>query len=359
MGCLRLNIENSASLKVLNGGKSELRKKCLDTSRYAYNGMEKDPEIKGEGNSYTTEFRQYDPRLGRWLSLDPLMMQFPDMSPYVAFDNNPIFFIDPYGLSSEGGNECDDGKSTGNNETFIGDDGKEYTSSCEAVPIVGKTQKSLAIEHVNNMNNGYIRQWEDLSDPEKNLLIKGAFKASVNPIDIKAKVRTDDMPLFVVGGGFGTKSLLDEFNNGTGPEQSVFFIGHQATQDLKNKNEEIKRLRQEVFNKFGGSEEKMIEYAQQHSGKVYTKFKSHSGTMLPWEEGMNSSQFIGTFSADIFYDNNTGNLIFVVSDSKSKSSKWYHLASNIKRNKKERTPEGNTYQKYIWTEHSSKLSDYE
>ena len=68
--------------------------------RYAYNGMEVDNEVAGEGNSYTTEFRQYDPRLGRWKSLDPLMAKFPSMSPYVAFDNNPIYYIDPYGLNS-------------------------------------------------------------------------------------------------------------------------------------------------------------------------------------------------------------------------------------------------------------------
>ena len=64
--------------------------------------MEKDPEMKGDGNSYTTEFRQYDPRLGRWLSLDPMMQMFPSISPYVAFDNNPIMFNDPTGLKSEG-----------------------------------------------------------------------------------------------------------------------------------------------------------------------------------------------------------------------------------------------------------------
>jgi LysM repeat protein len=59
--------------------------------------------VKGDGNSYTTEFRQYDPRLGRWMSLDPLMMMFPDMSPYVAFDDNPVFFVDPSGLASQKG----------------------------------------------------------------------------------------------------------------------------------------------------------------------------------------------------------------------------------------------------------------
>jgi RHS repeat-associated protein len=38
---------------------------------YGFNGMETDKEVSGTGNSYTTQFRQYDPRIGRWLSLDP------------------------------------------------------------------------------------------------------------------------------------------------------------------------------------------------------------------------------------------------------------------------------------------------
>lgn len=70
--------------------------------RYGMNGMEKDDEVKGAGNSYTSEFRQYDPRIGRWLTLDPLMVDFPHQSPYVAFDNNPIYYKDPLGASAEG-----------------------------------------------------------------------------------------------------------------------------------------------------------------------------------------------------------------------------------------------------------------
>jgi RHS repeat-associated protein len=73
--------------------------------RFGFNGMEKDDEVKGKGNSYTTEFREYDPRLGRWLSLDPLMVKYPFQSPYVAFNNNPILFKDPSGLEGENGNE--------------------------------------------------------------------------------------------------------------------------------------------------------------------------------------------------------------------------------------------------------------
>ena len=77
----------------------------VDDTRHLFNGMEHDMEVSGEGNSYTTQFRQYDPRLGRWKSLDPLMASFPWQSPYVAFDNNPVYYTDPLGLASEGGRD--------------------------------------------------------------------------------------------------------------------------------------------------------------------------------------------------------------------------------------------------------------
>jgi RHS repeat-associated protein len=86
----------------------------LEESRYLLHGMEYDSEVSGTGNSYTTEFRQYDPRLGRWKSLDALMHMFPHISPYVAFANNPIYFTDPYGLEPvndgepEVGSTCED-----------------------------------------------------------------------------------------------------------------------------------------------------------------------------------------------------------------------------------------------------------
>jgi len=37
---------------------------------YRY-GMERDDEVKRKGNSYTTYYRKHDPRLGKWLSVDP------------------------------------------------------------------------------------------------------------------------------------------------------------------------------------------------------------------------------------------------------------------------------------------------
>ncbi len=75
--------------------------------RYGFNGMEIDMQLKGNGNSYTTPFRQYDPRLGRWLSQDPLVKKYVFASPYSAFNNNPVYFKDPSGMEGKpaGGKE--------------------------------------------------------------------------------------------------------------------------------------------------------------------------------------------------------------------------------------------------------------
>ena len=63
--------------------------------------MEKNLDINSEGNDYTTQFRQYDARVARWKSLDPLMAKYANQSPYATFNNNPIFFSDPTGLEGE------------------------------------------------------------------------------------------------------------------------------------------------------------------------------------------------------------------------------------------------------------------
>jgi RHS repeat-associated protein len=66
--------------------------------RYGFQGQEKDDEIKGEGNSYTAEYWQYDSRLGRRWNVDPVVKHHE--SPYAAFANSPIWIIDPNGADS-------------------------------------------------------------------------------------------------------------------------------------------------------------------------------------------------------------------------------------------------------------------
>lgn len=63
--------------------------------RYGFNGQEKDNEIAGEGNAYTAQFWEYDPRVGRRWNLDPKPSV--GISQYSAFNNNPVLTIDPLG----------------------------------------------------------------------------------------------------------------------------------------------------------------------------------------------------------------------------------------------------------------------
>lgn len=68
--------------------------------RYGFQGQEKDNELKGEGNSYDYGFRMHDPRIGRFLSVDPLTKQYPELTPYQFASNTPIWAVDLDGLEA-------------------------------------------------------------------------------------------------------------------------------------------------------------------------------------------------------------------------------------------------------------------
>jgi len=62
--------------------------------RYGFNGKENDNEVKGTGNSVDYGLRVYDPRIGKFLSADPLSYKFPYYSPYHFAGNSPIMNLD-------------------------------------------------------------------------------------------------------------------------------------------------------------------------------------------------------------------------------------------------------------------------
>jgi RHS repeat-associated protein len=63
--------------------------------RYGFNGKEKDDDVKDiEGSQQDYGMRIYDPRLGRFLSVDPLTDNFPYYTPYQFAGNTPIQAID-------------------------------------------------------------------------------------------------------------------------------------------------------------------------------------------------------------------------------------------------------------------------
>jgi len=98
MGCLKLTYKKELPiLKVVHNNLNISSYNYAGEYRYGFNGLEKDDEVMGGGNSYTTFFRQYDPRLGRWLSIDPLARKYPSMSPYSFAANSPLIVVDKDG----------------------------------------------------------------------------------------------------------------------------------------------------------------------------------------------------------------------------------------------------------------------
>ena len=67
--------------------------------RFGFGGIEKDDDWKGEGNSLDFGARIYDPRIGRWLSRDAKVSEYPGVSTYSYSYNNPLFYTDPDGNS--------------------------------------------------------------------------------------------------------------------------------------------------------------------------------------------------------------------------------------------------------------------
>lgn len=58
--------------------------------RYLFQGQEHDDEMHGAtGTSYAYTFRMHDPRIGRFLSIDPLAAKYPQWAPY-AFSGNQV-----------------------------------------------------------------------------------------------------------------------------------------------------------------------------------------------------------------------------------------------------------------------------
>ena len=71
----------------------------FEKTRYGFNGKEKDTEgMGGGGSTYDYGFRIYNPRIAKFLSVDPLTASYPWYTPYQFAGNTPIAAIDLDGL---------------------------------------------------------------------------------------------------------------------------------------------------------------------------------------------------------------------------------------------------------------------
>jgi RHS repeat-associated protein len=68
--------------------------------KFKYNSVELEESLGL--NLYKTNYRQYNPSIGRFFSIDPLTEIVPAINPYQFSFNNPVFFTDPLGLIPSG-----------------------------------------------------------------------------------------------------------------------------------------------------------------------------------------------------------------------------------------------------------------
>ena len=70
------------------------RSLSLSNYRFGFNGKEDDNEAKGLGNWQDYGLRIYDPRLGKFASVDPLARDYPWNATYSFAEDSPIKYID-------------------------------------------------------------------------------------------------------------------------------------------------------------------------------------------------------------------------------------------------------------------------
>ncbi len=125
--------------------------------RYGFNGMEKDDEVKGNGNSYDFGARMQDPRLGRWLSVDKKWNLNLAVTPYGFGNNSPIYYIDKGGYSIDPVNETSRNEyNTAIAETFTGNDAiinmLTITEEMGSLTSISKEQYLSAMKSLNTVD---------------------------------------------------------------------------------------------------------------------------------------------------------------------------------------------------------------
>lgn len=144
-----------------DAGGSLLPGRNYSSSTYAFgfNGMRKDDEIHGAtGTSYDFGARLYDPRVGRWWSIDPLAGKYAFASPYCFALANPILFIDY------------DGR-----DIVITHNGESFTFTAQNTAYTGNND--FIQQTVSALN--HLMTYEAMSDAQHKIVTELASDASV------------------------------------------------------------------------------------------------------------------------------------------------------------------------------------
>jgi len=176
--------------------------------RYRYTGKPFDDEDAFDLYYYGA--RYYDPKLGRFIAVDPLAGKYPEWSPYVYCMNNPLMYVDPNGDSlTDTNNDAKAQKafvdlvatgSGGLMQTNIDANGLITVSAGEAGPLTSQQQAFMDVmTQVTDLNTG----------------------------NTKISLTQNDSKTFVGSYASGRIDMKDISAFGEGPLSSVGALGHE------------------------------------------------------------------------------------------------------------------------------------
>ena len=130
--------------------------------RNLFNGQEADNEVYGKGAVLGYEFRQYDARIGRWWSVDPMSDKYPGVGPYVFCNGSPIVFMDPGGTKIKPVNETS----------------KQYLNSYIQDQFGTSDFISYSSKNIIKINRKEYRTLYSRANPNQKVLLKGLKKVA-------------------------------------------------------------------------------------------------------------------------------------------------------------------------------------
>jgi RHS repeat-associated protein len=115
-------------------------------NKFKYNGKE-EQEMPGGwlSRKLSGGARMYDPTLGRWHVVDPMSENHFDFTPYNYTLNNPLLFIDPFGMDTVNVNNDTPIKK---DDVVVMDDGSNVTSNADEVEVTGARENDKGGYHL-------------------------------------------------------------------------------------------------------------------------------------------------------------------------------------------------------------------
>lgn len=254
-------------------------------NNYLYNGK----ELQEGLGQYDYGARFYDPVIGRWGTVDPLAESYHSYSPYNYALNDPIGKLDPNGMWVES---------------------KDRFSTTDPADIAAFLQS-------NEINP------DAQDDPRKNN-DKNAKGSDFDNWGKKAKTTVGMFARWLTGG--------------LGMTNYARYENDEISDAMRN-SDGISKAREYFYAKYKG--------AKDLKDASVTNFRAPFGVKQLFKAGLDPvEQFVGSFNVNIYYEEASKTLRYVITNNTSMTSAFYHASPSYDSG----GPMSNFYQTYIFSE---------